>query len=250
MSVKIMGMVWDLDNSIIDREEKYILLAYADHADHKGGNIFPAIDTIAEKTGYKERATQMITRSLEAKGFIVEDGRGPKGTNKWRIPLDREGVKIAPAKIAPLQITTDGGAKPKEHGGALASAPESSLTVPEPSERGHSLDFERMTVAEAKKVPTLKTYWSATNFWPGDLLWETIHNTILQHNLTEAKIREAAVAWVGRSYKIGNVKGILEWAIYGIPAGKNGERQSAPSAEPPDKFASIKEMVARQESKQ
>src|SRR5258707_9134395 len=83
VSVKIMGLVWDLDNSQIDRGEKYILLAYADHADHQGKNIFPAIATICKKTGYKEREAQVITRSLEQKGYLVEDGQGPHGTNKW-----------------------------------------------------------------------------------------------------------------------------------------------------------------------
>lgn len=134
MSVKIMGMVWDLDNSLIDREEKYVLLAYADHADHKGYNIFPAIATICQKTGYKERAAQMITKSLASKGFLVADGRGIRGTNKWRIPLDKDGVRIAPAKNAPPQNDVDWGADGREDGGAGANAPESSETSLEPSE--------------------------------------------------------------------------------------------------------------------
>ena len=44
MSVKAMSWVWDQD---IPREQKFVLLAYADHADHDGGNIYPAVDTIA-----------------------------------------------------------------------------------------------------------------------------------------------------------------------------------------------------------
>ncbi len=34
MSGKISGMVWDAD---LPRNLKYVLLAYADHADHEGG---------------------------------------------------------------------------------------------------------------------------------------------------------------------------------------------------------------------
>ena len=65
-----MALVWDLDNEIIDREEKYVLLAYTDHADHDGKNMFPSIELICNKTGYKERSVQAITRSLEEKGFL------------------------------------------------------------------------------------------------------------------------------------------------------------------------------------
>ena len=70
MSVKIMGLVWDLD---LPQNEKFVLLAYADHADHNGNNIFPAVSTIAEKTGYSERSIQGITRSLEEKGYLIKE---------------------------------------------------------------------------------------------------------------------------------------------------------------------------------
>jgi len=132
MSIKIMAMVWDLDNEIIDREEKYILLAYADHADHKGYNIFPAISTIMQKTGYKERAAQIITKNLASKGYLVADGKGPKGTNKWRVPLDKDGVRIAPAFSAPPQNIVDWGADGRGEG-VHRDAPESSEDILNPT---------------------------------------------------------------------------------------------------------------------
>ena len=93
MSVKVMGLVWDL---AIEPNKKFVLLAYADHADHRGKNIFPAIETIINKTGYHERSVQRITRELEEEGYLISDGCGPKGTNKWAIPLSKGGDKIAP----------------------------------------------------------------------------------------------------------------------------------------------------------
>ena len=51
MSVKVMGWVWDQD---LPRDEKFILLAYADHANHEGYNVYPAVATVAKKTGYSE----------------------------------------------------------------------------------------------------------------------------------------------------------------------------------------------------
>jgi hypothetical protein len=44
-----MGLVWDSD---LERDEKYVLLAYADHADHTGRSIYPGDPLVAYKTGY------------------------------------------------------------------------------------------------------------------------------------------------------------------------------------------------------
>ena len=93
-----MSKVWDIPNDEIGPNEKYVLLAYADHADHEGKSIFPAVETIIKKTGYSERSVQYITRSLEESGYLIPDGQGRKGTNKWYIPLDEGGAKIAPVQ--------------------------------------------------------------------------------------------------------------------------------------------------------
>lgn len=104
MSVKAMGLVWDMPcpakiNQLeFKPNHKYVLVAYADHADHNGRNIWPAVKTIARKTGYEERTVQYITRDLEAMGILVEDGLGPRGTNKWYIPFSEGGEKISPLK--------------------------------------------------------------------------------------------------------------------------------------------------------
>ena len=128
MSVKMSGMVWDLK---VDKDEKLVMLAYADHADHNGFSIFPAVSTVAEKTGYSERSVQRITRILEEKGYLIPDGQGPKGTNKWRIP--HEGGAI----LSPLDVGGDmGGEKgvtTTTERGDIAVSPESSLTVIKPS---------------------------------------------------------------------------------------------------------------------
>ncbi len=125
MSVKVMGLVWDLK---ISREGKFILLAYADHADHEGGSIFPAISTIAEKTGYSKRSVQRITRLLEESGHLVAVS-GQKGgvgiTAHWCIPMKDD-------KIAPLPKGDNNGSgrvtetTPK---GDTAMSPDPSLTT-------------------------------------------------------------------------------------------------------------------------
>lgn len=84
------------------------------------------------------------------------------------------------------------------------------------------LDFDNMTVSEAHHLWTVRRYHEATNFFPGALLWEMVHTTIVEHDLTFEQIRTAAVEWQGRGYKRENVKGILEWAVNGVPA--NGQK--------------------------
>lgn len=92
MSVTFMGYVF---KSKLYPTERFILLAYADHADGEGGNIYPSISTIAEKTGYSERTVQRVTAKLCHDKILVADGKGKKGTNKWRIDPDKLGGDTA-----------------------------------------------------------------------------------------------------------------------------------------------------------
>lgn len=112
MSSIMTGLVWELPiTQDFGRPEKYVLLAYADHADQNGKNIYPSIELISKKTGYEERSVQLITRNLESAGYLAGDGVGPHGTNKWYIPLQRAsgGAKITPLqKNAPEGIAPEG----------------------------------------------------------------------------------------------------------------------------------------------
>ena len=82
MSGKVMGWIWDAD---IDRESKFILLAYADHADHDGQNIYPSIGLIAWKTGYSERQVQRVTHRLMENGCLRFMGDSRLGTRQFEI---------------------------------------------------------------------------------------------------------------------------------------------------------------------
>ena len=84
-------------------------------------------------------------------------------------------------------------------------------------ESARPLDFKSMTVAEAQRLPTLRMYADATDFFPGSIIWEFVDKFITENKLTAEKITAAAVAWAMAGYKRENVKGILEWAVSGIP---------------------------------
>ena len=147
MSVKIMGLVWDLD---LPQNEKFVLLAYADHADHNGDNMFPGVALIAKKTGYSERSIQRTTRTLEDKGYLVANGKGPQGTNKWKygggdilsgVTNEAEGVTFETEKTTPVSP-----------GGDITVSPEPSLTIKEPSLEPPAPDNDNLIIAYEQNI--------------------------------------------------------------------------------------------------
>ena len=105
MSVKAMSLVWDMPCPATINEleykpgHKYVLLAYADHADHGGKNIYPAVSTVARKTGYDERTVQRLTHEMQTMGLLVSDGAGPRGTRRFHLPYNQGGDKLSPLTI-------------------------------------------------------------------------------------------------------------------------------------------------------
>ena len=63
-----MGMVWDLD---LPANKKFVLLAYADHADDEGGSVFPSLARVAHKTGYSRDQVRRISKELKEVGLMV-----------------------------------------------------------------------------------------------------------------------------------------------------------------------------------
>lgn len=144
MSVKAMAAVWDME--IKDPAEKFVLLAYADHADHQGGSIYPAVATIAQKTGYDERSVRRIAHRLVESGRLIPNGKGAKGTIRYRIDLTQSQPNSS--------SRPDSGSGDSGSGGTQSPDPEGmpdltldtkrpdpgsanpSLTINEPSVRG------------------------------------------------------------------------------------------------------------------
>lgn len=86
MSVKVMGMIWDME---IKRDLKFILLAYADHAEHNGEMVYPSIGLIAWKTGYSVRQIQRYTKELVDLKILIPQGDSRLGTNLYKIDLEK-----------------------------------------------------------------------------------------------------------------------------------------------------------------
>jgi hypothetical protein len=101
MSGLISGLVWNLD---LPQQEKYVLLAYADHANHQGGDIRPAVALIAWKTGYTARNVQKIVSTLRRKKILIplkyhNGGRGR--VTEYRIAFPRALMRQTPEKGEP-----------------------------------------------------------------------------------------------------------------------------------------------------
>lgn len=90
MSVNAMGEVWKSD---LPYKEKYVLLAFADHADHDGYNVYPSVSRIAWKTGFSARTVQRAMRELEKREIMIKQGNTGigtgYGTNLYRIDFDK-----------------------------------------------------------------------------------------------------------------------------------------------------------------
>ncbi len=96
MSGKISGLVWD---SNLPKEEKYILLAYADHADHEGYGVRPSYALVAWKTQFTKRHVMRVVARLEEKGILVVDEQGGwsaangNRANEWHIDIEKMPVR-------------------------------------------------------------------------------------------------------------------------------------------------------------
>lgn len=84
MSWEVQRLVWDLD---IESELKFTALAYANFAKADGTDVYPSVLTIAKKTNYHERSVQRYKSKLISMGILIPDGRGKRGTNKFRFPI-------------------------------------------------------------------------------------------------------------------------------------------------------------------
>lgn len=144
MSILAMTKVYA---SGLNRSQKAIALAYADHAHDDGSHIYPSVGYMAWKTGYSERAVQTLTKELVETGVLVPTGSGPAGTNKYRMDFDRLPIRqpfggdVCEATNAPKGAK--GGAEtappPTQKGakGGAEIAPPPAEFAPEPSYNHH-----------------------------------------------------------------------------------------------------------------
>lgn len=158
--------------------------------------------------------------NVKAEGDTVVDTMGDThmspSTNEGDTGVDTMIDTVVDTGVSRKSVTPTSDSKVKDQRSKVKDTP--------------ALDFRNMTVMDAQKLPTLQLYKKAADFFPGSLAWEFVHNEITKHNLTFKQINDAAVAWESRGFKRENVKGILEWAVNGVPKSTKGNDTQALSA--------------------
>lgn len=99
MSIKLMSVVWDIP---LPPGEKLVLLALADQANDDGWQCWPAVETIARRSGQGERTVRRTLASLEEKQLLTRHHREGTST-QYHIHPGHYGT---PANLAPLPKTT------------------------------------------------------------------------------------------------------------------------------------------------
>ena len=101
MSIRVMTHVWDCGQ--YNGSKLLLLLALADFAHDDGANVYPSVDTLAQKTRCDRRTVQRNLRQLEGEGAIL---------------LVRPGDAAWPSRVS-----VRGGILPPLRGSGAASCP-------------------------------------------------------------------------------------------------------------------------------
>ena len=147
MSVRTMARVWEQSQHA--GTNLLMLLAIADFADDDG-QAYPAVPTLALKCRMTARNANLILSVLRKSGeLIVRQNEGPKGTNKYLIPLK-------PA--SPLK-----GSSPLKR---ASSPPEAGFPKPlNPASDEPSVNHQLTTRERPRRASCLPDDWSLPNEW-------------------------------------------------------------------------------------
>ena len=140
MSIRLMSQVWE---SGLNRQQKSIALAYADHAEDDGTGIYPSLNRMEYNTSYTRRSVQTITKELVDLGVLVFVGQGYKSVNEYRMDESKLPKRMTfqefveskenagGAKIAPVQKKTKGVQKKTQ--GVQKTVRRDAEIAPDPS---------------------------------------------------------------------------------------------------------------------
>ena len=232
MSISVMSLVWDTN---LPPQEKLVLLAYADRADDEGENIFPAVPTIARKTGYTDRNVQLILRKLIKAGIMVKIGINPNYnyTNIYRIDLDvlkalARGEKIGGENISPVKKTAENVSNFSPYTSfntSINDAPKNGASRKPETPRKPKQEKPRDPLLDH---PAVVAYKDVAHLSVPETLRHEVAQTVTEDELH--LWRSIIADWIGYGWNPRNIKGMLEaYRAGGIKLKKNGNgSQPAP----------------------
>lgn len=204
------------------------------------GRCTEGLETTAKKCNMSEGKASETRQSLADKGWIaLQKVSMDKGRYRFIVTVIDRWIENF-ARYSGLSIEDIAEQVKKASASPREPIPSPREASPSPSEGKKELlknlkdsltgaHFSEMTVQEARQVPTLKMYAEATDFFPGSVVWEYVHNFVLTNKLTIEQIKTAAVAWSLRGYRKENVEGILQWARDGVPEKQKTPKQNKTS---------------------
>jgi Helix-turn-helix domain len=139
MSLKVRSFV--AEHSKLKGSARSVLLEIAHFADDSGGGIYASVPTLARRIGRSVRTVQRgLDTARKADELAIYYNRGPKGTNHYRIRLEKISVQNGLKKSATVtgdKLTHKGSALKREHyssterlglkRGADSGGPEASI---------------------------------------------------------------------------------------------------------------------------
>jgi hypothetical protein len=175
MSIRVMTRVWE--HSTSSGGPLLVLLAIADFADDRGV-AYPSMETLGAKARLDPRNAQRAVRRLERAGELeVTTGKGPHGTNLFRVRLAETVQPSLGVTSAPGGAKRRGWRRNHQGGGAttttpVAPAPPEPSPEPslEPSEGAAAPNFEKTPTSaqeERAYVRAVADQWRAARRKPG-----------------------------------------------------------------------------------
>lgn len=153
MSIKVMSLVWDSD---LETPKKFIMLFYADRGSDEGENVWPSVATVARKTSYTTRTVQLVTKQLVSDGLLVLDGKGPKGTNRYKINVDAVKSYRVPAKPTGEIVSGGDDISGGENSSGVKSTTENDMGgVKSTAKRGEESSPEPLLTAPFNTEPSI-----------------------------------------------------------------------------------------------
>ena len=104
MSIKIMSLVWELSqiNAEINRDDKFLLLALADHA-NDDGECYPSLSKIQKKCFFSKQGLLNSMDRVIKIGYVSKNKRkrenGSNTSNLYQLHEDRFSFKIEEIKL-------------------------------------------------------------------------------------------------------------------------------------------------------
>jgi len=85
MTWRLIGPAWKVEG--LTMAERVVLLALVSFTNEAGGNAYPSISTLSERCCCNRSTVHRALKSLCTRGLISPQGKGRKGTIKYRVCL-------------------------------------------------------------------------------------------------------------------------------------------------------------------